>query len=44
MAKNSEWISVKDRLPECDKTPDAYGVQVLIWPHATFSGTNFAES
>lgn len=33
------WISVKDRLPECDMKPDSFGVQVLIWPHATFRGT-----
>lgn len=35
----SKWISVKDRLPECDETPDSFGVQVLIWPHATFNGS-----
>lgn len=35
----SGWISVKDRLPECNLTPDSFGVQVLIWPHATFRGT-----
>jgi hypothetical protein len=33
------WVSVKDRLPKCNKKPDSFGVQVLIWPHATFSGT-----
>jgi hypothetical protein len=28
----SKWISVKDRLPECDMSPDSFGVQVLIHP------------
>ncbi len=27
-----QWISVKDRLPECDMTPNSFGVQVLVWP------------
>lgn len=40
MSKSPKWISVKDRLPECDKTPDSFGVQVLIWPHATFRGSS----
>lgn len=35
----SGWISVKDRLPECDMKPDSFGVQVLVWPHPTFRGT-----
>lgn len=30
------WVSVKDRLPECDMKSGSFGVQVLIWPHATF--------
>lgn len=34
-----DWIPVTDRLPECDIKPDSFGVQVLIWPHATFRGT-----
>jgi len=28
----SKWISVEDRLPECDMKPDSFGVQVLIHP------------
>lgn len=28
----SEWISVEDRLPECDLTPNSFGSQVLVYP------------
>ncbi len=35
----TKWISVNDRLPECDKTPDSFGVQVLVYPHVKNFGT-----
>lgn len=31
----SNWISVKERLPECDRRPDTFGIQVLVWPRDT---------
>lgn len=28
----NKWISVKDQLPDCDKTPNSFGVEVLVYP------------
>jgi hypothetical protein len=36
----SGWISVKDRLPKCDLTPDSFGVPVLVYPAFTDSGSS----
>ena len=34
----SKWISVDDELPKCARTPNSFGVQVLIWPPKKLEG------
>src|SRR5690349_9177492 len=29
---SNKWISVKDQLPDCNKTPNSFGVEVLVYP------------
>ena len=35
------WISVLDRLPECDQQEGSFGVEVFIWPPHESGGTAF---
>ena len=35
-----EWIPVADRLPECNKTPNGFGVAVLVYPPYQSEGTS----
>lgn len=35
-----EWISVEERLPECDMTPNSFGVQVGIYPPYKSEGSS----
>jgi len=47
------WIKVKERLPQCDRRPNRFGEQVLIWPphqsegaadtHVAFFGTRVSD-
>lgn len=34
MVDKPQWISVDERLPKCNKKPNSFGAQVLIWPHS----------
>jgi len=38
LAARNEWISVKDRLPECNMKPNSFGVRVLIYPPRQMEG------
>ena len=32
LVEAQRWIPVSERLPECDTTPNSFGVPVLVWP------------
>lgn len=34
------WVAVSERLPECDMTPNSFGVQVLVYPPYKSEGSS----